>query len=217
MKGLFVKDMRLFLQQKRFFLLLLLLAVFLNFNSDGTFVIGYLTFVGSFFVLSTISYDENDNGFLFLMTLPIIRKTYVREKYLFGLLLGGCQWLIAVVIAFFFKLARESGFSVKELLLEAVLFIPILFVFIAVMLPIQFRFGVDKGRIVMLIVFGIIFLTVFLLMEAAETVGFDPVEQFNQLFAEHLGILITGIFALVIAGTVGSCVISSRIMAKKEF
>ncbi len=217
MKGLFVKDMRLFLQQKRFFLLLLLLAVFLNFNSDGTFVIGYLTFVGSFFVLSTISYDENDNGFLFLMTLPIIRKTYVREKYLFGLLLGGCQWLIAVVIAFFFKLAGESGFSVKELLLEAVLFIPILFVFIAVMLPIQFRFGVDKGRIVMLIVFGIIFLMVFLLMEAAETVGFDPVEQFNRLFAGHLGILITGIFALVIAGTVGSCAVSCRIMAKKEF
>ena len=44
MKGLLIKDLRLMLQQKRFFLILFFIAIVLNFNSDGgTFVVAYLT------------------------------------------------------------------------------------------------------------------------------------------------------------------------------
>ena len=58
MKGLLIKDLRLMLQQKRFFLILFFIAIVLNFNSDGgTFVVAYLTFLCSSFVLSTITYD----------------------------------------------------------------------------------------------------------------------------------------------------------------
>lgn len=67
-------------------MVLLLVAVILNYNSDGTFIIGYLTVIGSFFVLSTIGYDEHGNSFAFLMTLPVMRKTYAGEKYLIGFL-----------------------------------------------------------------------------------------------------------------------------------
>ena len=38
MRGLLIKDLRFMLQQKRFFAVLLLLSVVLNFGSDGTFV-----------------------------------------------------------------------------------------------------------------------------------------------------------------------------------
>ena len=91
MKGLLIKDLRLMLQQKRFFLILFFIAIVLNFNSDGgTFVVAYLTFLCSSFVLSTITYDEYENGYLFLMTLPVSKKTFATEKYVFGLLLGSC-------------------------------------------------------------------------------------------------------------------------------
>ena len=33
--------------------------------------------------LSTLAYDERDNGFPFLFSLPVDIKTYVGEKYLF--------------------------------------------------------------------------------------------------------------------------------------
>ena len=49
--------------------------------SPGTsFPIGFLGFVGALFSLSSISYDEFDNGNAFLFSLPITRKDYVLDK-----------------------------------------------------------------------------------------------------------------------------------------
>ena len=108
MRGLLIKDLRFMLQQKRFFILLLLITVVLNFSADGTFVVSYLTFFSSFFVLSTICFDEQYNGYPFLMTLPVMRKTYVIAKYVFALLFGGVAWLLAVAISFGYKVANHS-------------------------------------------------------------------------------------------------------------
>ena len=84
MRGLLVKDLRQILQQKKFLVIMLLLAFFLNMNTDGSFVFGYLTFVGAFLVLNTLSYDEYDNTLPFIFTLPVERKTYAIEKYEIG-------------------------------------------------------------------------------------------------------------------------------------
>ncbi len=94
MKGLLVKDMRMLLGQKKFGALIVFMTVVLSFNSDSYFVVYYLTFVCSFLAISSISYDENDNGYPFLFTLPIDRSGYVREKYLFGFILNLCSWLV---------------------------------------------------------------------------------------------------------------------------
>ena len=59
-----------------------------------TFAIGFLTFVMSLFSVSSISYDEFDNGNAFLFSLPITRTTYVVEKYCFGLILGLSAWTV---------------------------------------------------------------------------------------------------------------------------
>ena len=90
MKGLMIKDLKLMKAQKNFFLLILAVAVgMILFSEDVTFGLGFLTFVVSLFTLSTISYDEFDNGNAFLFSLPITRQTYVFEKYSLSLLLGG--------------------------------------------------------------------------------------------------------------------------------
>lgn len=45
-----------------------------------------MTMFRAMIAVGTLSYDETDNGLAFLMTLPVDRKTYVREKYLFILI-----------------------------------------------------------------------------------------------------------------------------------
>ena len=95
MKGLLVKDIKYIKHQVNFFLLLFLIAIGVSFSSkEGSFIIGYLTFITSLFVLTTISYDEFNNGYAFLFTLPFSRKEYVIEKYIFGLMIGGMGWLM---------------------------------------------------------------------------------------------------------------------------
>ena len=83
MKGLLIKDIRLMKGQSTILLaLLILVAVFTGVVSDvsPSFVVAYITIFLSIFVASTISYDEYDHGYLFLMTLPITRNKYVNEK-----------------------------------------------------------------------------------------------------------------------------------------
>ncbi|MBR5794701.1 MAG: ABC-2 transporter permease [Erysipelotrichaceae bacterium] len=87
MKGLLVKDLRLLLSQSRFYIILLIVLFVSGTSTQATFVSGYIAVVFPMFAVSTISYDEYDNGNAFLFTLPFSRKEYVLAKYIFGLLL----------------------------------------------------------------------------------------------------------------------------------
>lgn len=72
MKGLFVKDLKLMMLQKNFLLLILAIVIgMMIFTDDVIFPLGFLSFIVSLFIVSTISYDDFDNGNAFLFTLPI--------------------------------------------------------------------------------------------------------------------------------------------------
>ena len=85
MFGLIEKDLRLTFARKQTLLIFFIMALVMGISMDGSFIVGYLTMLAAVISIGTISYDEYDNGFAFLMTLPFGRKTYVREKYLFCL------------------------------------------------------------------------------------------------------------------------------------
>ena len=92
MKGLLIKDFKLLKNQKNFFILVFVMAAFLTItngagSSPATFVLPYVGFVSSFFVLSTISYDEYDNGNAFLLRCPL-REKYTRRRNISSVL---CQ------------------------------------------------------------------------------------------------------------------------------
>ena len=75
MKGLLIKDFKLLKGQKNFFMAITAISIIMIIVSPGTsFPIGFLGFVGALFSLSSISYDEFDNGNAFLFSLPITRK-----------------------------------------------------------------------------------------------------------------------------------------------
>ena len=154
MKGLLIKDFKLMKMQKRFFLLILLVGVVITFSSyDVAFTTGFMASVSSLFSISSISYDEFDNGNAFLFSLPISRRTYAVEKYIFGAILGCCAWVLAMIIAIsvgFLKGIHPD----TETWFSAFLILSMMFVILALMLPFQLKFGGERGRIVLLLVIG---------------------------------------------------------------
>ena len=74
MKGLLIKDFKLFKNQYQFFLMILIVAILLSFSSNVEFMIGYLSIIGTLFTLSTISYDEYNNGYHFCLLYQSIKK-----------------------------------------------------------------------------------------------------------------------------------------------
>lgn len=217
MKGLLVKDFCLIRQQKKFLAILLLLAIVLNYNSDGSFVIGYLTFVCSFLIISSISYDEYDNGYSFLFTLPVGRKTYVQSKYIFAVLLSSCSWITGCVIASVFYLARNQVGRLWGSLAEARVLLLAILVFLAIVLPLQFKFGAEKGKYAILATFGICFVIGYLGKTISDSLGIHPERIFNRLLVQNSwvlgGILLLGtVFILGI-----SYLFSVAILKQKEF
>ena len=98
MLGLLVKDLRIALTRKFALLIILVIALIMGTSMEGPFIIGYVTMIALMLAVGTIIYDEMDNGYDFMMTMPLTRKTYVREKYLFCLLSALVAWLVGAIL-----------------------------------------------------------------------------------------------------------------------
>ena len=158
MKGLFVKDIELMKQQKQFFIMVVIMGVILNLTGSGSvsFAAGYFTIVTAIFAITTISYDEFDNGLAFLMTLPVTRKQYVAEKYLLGAGLTAAAWGIEAITGVICKGVAELQGCLSEKIIGTLIYIPLALLMLAVSLPLVIHFGAEKGRYIAMVMWAII-------------------------------------------------------------
>lgn len=217
MMGLLIKDFKLMKSQKSFFMIIIAIAVGMAVAlEDLTFIIGYVSFVGALFTLSTVSYDEFDNGNAFLFSLPITRKSYVLEKYEFGLIVSVGAWLFEIAVVAVVSLIKSS-FIGSDVILASLLILSIVMIALAVMLPFQFKFGGEKGRIALIGAIGLIFIVVFAATKIAELFNVDLLLMLSNLPKMSMG----GFLAVALGTAVVTLFISLRIsvsiMNKKEF
>ena len=162
MRGLIVKDFCLMTQKGSALFLYLLMAVIFSFTLDNTFIVSYLSMMGGFLAISTLSYDEADNGYPFLMTLPITAKTYALEKHIFAGMVEGFFWIFAVALQAIHALVQQDTQQFLAELPEYACFLLVFLLLISIFLPIELKFGVEKSRIVLLVLAGLIAFAVFL-------------------------------------------------------
>ena len=153
MRGLIQKDLCLVLQRSRVLVVIIGIGALMGMSTDGSFVIGFLTMICAILTVGTISYDEFDNGYPFIMTLPITRKTYVDSKYVFCLMGGLVGWIISLVIYFICMIVKGNTITISSIA-ETAAFIPVLVLLIALLLPMQLKYGAEKSRVVIIAVGG---------------------------------------------------------------
>lgn len=217
MKGLLIKDFRLMKGQKNFFFVIVVISVGMAaFSEDLSFMMSFLPFVLSLFTLSTISYDEFDNGNAFLFTLPVSRAGYTIEKYCLALLLGGGAWVLSVLLAMGAVILRETA-SLSETVMMAVMMLPPLIVIQAVMIPFQLKFGGEKGRIALIGVFGLLSVIGIAAVKAARMFGIDIEDMLGILSAASMGTIVAALMVIAVILLLISVKISISIMKNKEF
>ena len=209
MKGELVKDIRIIKNQLSYFGIMALIAFLLSLNEGMTvFALSYASFMGMVFGVTTLNYDEYNNGLSYLMTLPVERKQYVMAKYIFSLI---SSLMFAGAVAIFCILYRYiMGKPLGELLSAAVSILPLALILISVLLPIYIKFGATKARLVTGIAVGVsggIYMGLMPLI----FIGGDMVGPFNESLL-YIVITAASVMALII-----SYRISVRIMEKKEF
>lgn len=221
MKGLLIKDIRLLKGQSTILLaLLVLVAVFMGVVSDVSsfFVVAYITIFLSIFVASTISYDEYDNGYLFLMTLPVTRKKYVNEKYIFGILISIFAWCVGMTAGTALMIAQGAKTGAGEWIGANLIYICIAWVFMSIMMPLRFKFDSEKARYANIFMFALIAAVAYGVSRISQYVPENILGKVSGFFSS-LGD--NGILALcagiAVAALLVSYICSQRIMARKEF
>ncbi|MCQ2565501.1 MAG: ABC-2 transporter permease [Clostridia bacterium] len=211
MKGLLTKDFALFFQRKRTFIFLALWAVVMSFTVSGSFAIGWMTIIASFFAISSLSYDEYDNCYPMLMSLPIDGKTYAIEKYLFAFLSGFGAWLFSCAVNIIALAVKGELTDPGTDLIQMAIFIPVFMILIDISLPLNMKFGSERGRMAILIIWGVIFVGLFLVSKLP---GLE-ISIDESLINGPAVIGIAYIAAIIL--TVVSMFISIKVMSNKEY
>ena len=215
MAGLLEKDIRLLWGTKQTMIILLAVAVAIAFSGKGNFIIGYLPFVVEMIAVSTIAYDEMNHGYQFLLTLPINKRTYVKEKYL--LCVGGAVagWVIAVCLYLVSEVVRGIPIVFADDMLTATVILPIILLINFFMIPAQIKFGSEKSRIVTLGMMGVIAAIAYL---CEEVIGIERLYQVLTVIDNmNVAVMIGSIIGITLLALFVSYQISRRIMEKKEF
>lgn len=217
MTGLLIKDFKLIKSQGRSMVAILILGIAMNLWMENYgFIISYMGFLGITLALGTISYDEYDNGNAFLFSLPVTPRDYVAEKYAFGLLFSGGAWLIGTAGAVIIELAKGSV-PLEETLVTSLVVLPMVVLMLSLMLPLQLKFGAEKGRVIRIGVMMLIFALVLLGARFAEEWNLLNGSGMNALPAWNMGNLAAIGIGIVLVMLFLSWKISIGIMKKKEF
>ena len=158
MSGLLLKDFYTLRQYTKTMLIMLFLFALISFGLDNpaTFFEGFIIIMSMMMSITSFSYDSLAKWDRFGLSLPITRKEVVAGKYILSLLL--C--LIGAVLAFLISsmiliLKPVEDFGMMEHILSLLGIVSVVLLFFSLILPLIFKFGVEKSRLVLVGVFAI--------------------------------------------------------------
>lgn len=204
MKALIIKDMINLKAQLRMFLLVI--GIFFAaaiFSEDTVYFSSLMTMLVIMLPITTMAYDEKCRWDGFALTTPLSRSDMVNAKYMFTI---GCIAVLTLLLAIGnLIICKDIKASISVLLYV----IPAGMILNAAILPVLFCFGVESGRLVIIVVMIVIALLI---------VGFVKTDIF-LLFAEAFDRTIWTVILWTssVLITVFSLAASRRIYGGREF
>lgn len=221
MKGFLVKDFCMLAGQKKLFILYIFLMAFMSYTMESSFIISYFPMIATLLAFSTITYDSFDNGMAFIMTMPGARKNYANSKYLLSLIMVALSWVAALVMQFASMTIKKEPFDTLDLLGQDMLYLPMFLIICSIIIPVVLKFGAEKGRIIMIIIFGIAALIVFAGIKLKQSndlnIGFDMKAFISSIESISPFIIAAGLAAVALIIMFISMIISNSVMKNKEY
>ena len=218
MKGLLIKDFQLMKNNAVFILLIIFISIACAAGlKNPIFAMGYATALISIFSVNTIAYDEYDNGMPHLFSLPISKKIYVQEKYVFSILISVIGLTIATVISVMMSVFLGEYYESREWIgiISSALFVVI--VIQIVIMPVRMKFDSEKHKMAVLIVFGAMAAVAGVIFWVAETCGIDIEAILDGLLIEKAWATFAVVLLLGAVLMYVSYRASVRCMEKREF
>ena len=170
MKGLLIKDfINLKKQGKVMLALIIFYIAFAIFEKNTGILNAIIVLVAILMPVTSLAYDERDKWNRYALSMPVSRRQLVGSKYVLGM--GTC--VVGAILVFLLSLAVEplmveSSVSQMFLISYGVCVIGILL--LSLFLPLLLKFGVEKGRLVMVCCFVVIFAVLAIFPELEENI-----------------------------------------------
>lgn len=170
MKGLLLKDFYMTVKYCKSFAVIVAVFLILSlFGNSNMFFICYPMVIVSMIPVSLISYDDREKWDVYAGTLPYTGKQIVQGKYLTGLIWTGVMMLSIGIFQMVRMLVMGNfDLSVLGFILEIVLVIGVTAP--ALQIPLIYKFGIEKGRILNMGIIIIFCVVCTLLMQNNEMV-----------------------------------------------
>ncbi len=203
MTGLILKDLLNLKKQAKVYLILVIFYFVYGavFESSSMFS-SMMTMIAVMIPLTAMSYDERSKWDRYALTMPISRKVIVASRYLLGMIFIAAAFVLSILVNMVFS----KMYSIESILISLASLSAGITV-MSVIFPLLFKYGVEKGRILMMLV---LFTPIAILMMVSKLGLSMPDEETIKTF-----IFLSPIIALMLL--LVSIYISLSIYRKKEF
>ena len=217
-KGLLIKDFKLMKAQMKFFIIIMIVwGIFMSSNFSISFFIGYMAVLFSFLTMSTMNYDEFEKGMAYIFTLPILRKDYIKEKYVFGFMIVALPTVFAACLSYVVAMIKGMDTDLMEYLLSVVASLGAGYLLLAFEIPLQIKFGQEKSRIVSAISVGLMVGVMGAVGKVNELQGIDSTEISSSIAGIGEEVLVLLAVLIVVVLLCISYKVSCKFMEKKQF
>lgn len=231
MLGLIKKDLLLLKTNTKVFIFVILFYILFGVTSDfePSVITAMLTLVMSMMVLSTMQWDEQTKWNSYVLTTPVSRKMLVISKYLLSLITITIGTITGFVCSIIVTLIKKLVFDVQnyvfniETLVITLTVFGVMLLINATLLPAIYKFGVEKTRVVLILLVG---LPVFIIsVLVAVITGLISNGTIDGTFLTNVitrceanPALLTVIAVIILIALIAaSCKLSIKILKKKEF
>ncbi|MBC3803484.1 ABC-2 transporter permease [Acetobacterium fimetarium] len=211
MKGLILKDLINLKKSMRTLgiMLLAFVVIYIPLGSES-FISGMVVLMFAMLVITTMSYDDMAKWDTYALTMPISRKEVVLSKYLLMLMLDFTSVVLALALTFVGSLLTGTGMT-TETLLGIPIILMIAVIFGSVLIPMIYKFGIEKARL-MIVLCGAIPTAVFLVL-AQMDIPFPAIGNEETAFQT----IMLAMALISVMTFIASYFIAVRIYQKKEF
>lgn len=208
MRGLILKDLFILKQNyKTFFVLIIFFILAMFQNSSAASFTSVINAVFTMMITTTISYDNLAKWDKYALTMPITRKEMVLSKYICSIIFNLIGLVLGIVIVFVMGIVRNN-LNITEIFISAISSAIVMIIFISLMFPLVYKFGVEKFRIFLILIFMI---PVFFIL------ALRNMTNVGELIDKWLIYIIISVPIIAVIGFVLSYFISIKIYENKEF
>ena len=216
MKGLIIKDiLNLRNYMKQLILVFIFFVAYGIFLKNGVFVGSMITLMLSMQVITTMSYDEYAKWDKYALTMNINRKDIVLSKYVFFIMSIIIGIVVGIISSSLINIISDSNVTIDEILVTSIMVPCIFAILFCIIIPIVFKIGVEKARVVMMAIFFTPTILGFIIFKMAEKANIPMPDEATLDMIFKFGLI--GLIVLTVVFIFISYKISLSIYNKKEF